>query len=646
MKFTGTNILYTPQVPQINYLFKGIVVNSTGVYSFVTNQSLPFVPSGNSSSLFQLSGNQIIDPSGRFISTYNTGESFSISGWVNYPTNNRYLVINSIVNSTLESNTNSVLNSLSIICPTGANLSCDIKIYSPPVTTNVSFSNFTVDGLTTGNISTDTCMYAQGGSMVFYQSYESLITGAPLLGYVDTRFPNILFYSDNDTSFCDDTFKFNYYFDTSYAQVISTILLNRTGLYNSGITIFSDLTTDTGIFSGLFNGFWSGSGFYYQDTPSTNVFNYQLSLSDDAGNPYPKIGYYSISIPSLSTMVTANYITGFQLTASGEYLTPPNIQVTNYFYSTGIQQNLSTLLFSSGCTGNLPVYFSGISGMGTGASGYLTLFAVLFSGVYSTGFQQFNLVSQYISLNNGTGYIIPPKAFVNTGIYGSSCFDVPNTSGLNYSWFSPFRTFGATQVEAGYFTGVPLCTTGLVSGGALTGYIVTGINVYNIGTGYNTGLLPTITFLRQDIPTGLTKNASGVLYLKTGTMVNLSNWSVYTGIAGYGLSLAPMSSSIYMDQFTNYLTIQLSCSGLDISVPISGTITMNMSNMFLYSNFFYSKYFSTDPGFLKKNSNPLVVYSTTANLSFSLLQSDLDNLYSSAGYTDNNWPFQLGDFDF
>lgn len=73
MNFTGTNTLYTPLVPQINYLFRNIMVNSTGVYSVTTTQYLPFASVGNTSYLFQLSGNQISDSSGRFVSTVQYG---------------------------------------------------------------------------------------------------------------------------------------------------------------------------------------------------------------------------------------------------------------------------------------------------------------------------------------------------------------------------------------------------------------------------------------------------------------------------------------------------------------------------------------------------------------------------------------------
>ena len=647
MNFTGTNTLYTPLVPQINYLFRNIMVNSTGVYSVTTTQYLPFASVGNTSYLFQLSGNQISDSSGRFVSTYNTDESFSLSGWINYPNGNRYLTINSMVFNTVEPNISALLGQFTISCPTGGFLKCDLIIQSSPIQTSLSFNNLSVNGSTVGTMNTDTCMYMYNDSMFFYQSFESLLTGTPVMAFLDSRFPSSLVYYDNNTAFYDDGVSFNYYFDTTYANVDIPFVIGRTGLYNSGFYLLTDLTTNSGIFSGLFNGSWSGSGFYYQDTPSTTVFNYQVSLADNAGNTYPMTVNYGLNVIGISSgNLPANYITGFQLITGGEYLTPPNVSVTGYYFSTGIQQNLQTLLFSSGCTGNLLVTFSGLNGVGTGASGLLMLTPVTLSGIYAAGLQQFNLVSQYVSLNYGTGYTVSPLAQVQTGIYSSACYDVPNTQGYSYSWFSPFNTYGATIGEAGWFSGISLCTTGLVSGGMLTGYIVTGISVYNIGNGYSSGLPPLMSFVRKDIPTGLTRNASGNLLMKTGTTVSMSQWSISTGIAGYTLSQGPSYGTLTMDQNTHYLTVQLLCSGIDATVPISGNITFWTSSTSLVSPFVYSKYFNNNPTFLKKNSNPLVVYTVSTDLSFLLNQNDLDTLYSSAGYTNNNWPFTLGDFDF
>jgi hypothetical protein len=647
MKFTGTNILYTSAVSQVNYLIKDIVLDSTGIYSFSSVQVSPDknLPIGTGF-LCQFSGGAILDPSGKFISTCNTGESFSLSGWIDYQSKYRYISLGNILSRTADSTpTSGLIGNLVISCPTSGTLNCDIILSSKRIVNSSSFDSFTINSVSTGYLSSDTSMYINGGEIQAYQSYEAPLTGSSLLAFIDNRYTTPVVYYDNDTSETNNSFQFDYRYNTTYGKIINTFTVGRTGLYNSGIVQIVDLAVETG-FSGLFNGIWSGNQFVYQDSPNSLIFSYMFYLSDAGGNSYNKSSQFSVSIPSTGTTLPAEYITGFKLITGGEYTNPPVIQVTGYYYSTGIQQSLQSLLFNSGCTGSLDVTFSG--GGGSGASGLLQLNLVNFSSVYSNGTKWFNTVYGYVTTNIGTGYTSPPKAYVNTGKYGAGCFDVPRASGYNQAWFSPFDTSGTMDVEAGWFSAVPLCVTGIISDGA-TGYIVTGIDVYNIGTGYSNKRPPLISFVRTGVDVQ-TRNASGTLYTNTGSLNAMSDWYVEAGLAGYSPLLSGAMTGIVNLYDTNLFYLKLVNSGVDITIPITGKVTVSMPEVPSASSvttyFSYSKYFDTGVNALKKKDNSIGVFKTSSDLSFLLTQNELDILYSSAGYTNNTWPYSPGDFDF
>lgn len=657
MKFTGINTLYTPRLLQVTYLFKDIVVDSTGLYHVGSSHNFNNTNIEISTGwLFHLKEGRILDPSGKFVSTYNTGEVFSISGWIDFPTNFRYLQVGEIITRSQETGgISGLLGAINVWCPTGntsGTMTCDILLNSTRITTDMAFDAFIGVGLSVkGYFTTSIDQYITNDAFQFYNSYEPLITGNPVIAFLSNRFPplSIVSYQDNDTSNQNNTLNFNYQYRTIYGDPVEEFLISRTGLYNSGISQVVSLNSQTG-FSGLFDGVWSGNQFVYQDAPNTIIFNYLLNLSDGMGNPYPKSGRYTVSIQKLGQTMVAEYITGFSLTTGGEYLSPPLLATTGYYYCTGIQQSIGSLLFSSGCTGDLSVSFVSANGKGTGASGLLQTTPVTFNGVYFGGNKVFRTVYGYVTTNVGTGYTIAPQALVNTGQYGIACFDVPLASGYNQAWFAPFRTSGTIDVEAGWFTGVALCRTGLVSGGLLTGYIVTGIDVYNIGSGFSNIRPPLLSFIRTG-ESILTRNASGSLFTNTGSVNSSSDWYVEAGVAGTSAILSGQTSgTVPLGTFNNLLSIKIMCSGVDITVPITGNIVVTMSNVSpspsTIDYFSFSKYFNTDPYALKKKNSPTVTFAINSDLSFLLTQNELDTLYTDAGYTNNSWTLNEGDFDF
>lgn len=660
MKLTGSNVLYTPQVSQATYLFENIVVDSTGTYHVGTTHSVPATPTPlgfvSSGWLFHLQAGRIIDPSGKFVATYNTGQPFSVSGWIDFGSTYRYLQVGDMLCRSPESApTSGLLKTVSVSCPTGSGsgyFSCDMRFLSTRIVSSGALNNYYIHGNATGYLYSSLGQYVNSGAFQFYKSYESLLTGQPLIAYVDTTHfpynPVVVVYADNDSSNQNNKNTLDYQFNTTYGAIIGEYTLQRTGLYNSGITNIAYLD-DSADFSGLFDGFWSGNNFVYSDIPASTTLNYYLSLTDGRGNPYPTSGTFTVSIPNTGLSLVSEYVTGFRLTASGEYLNVPLIATTGYYYCTGIQQSIGSLLFSSGCTGDLLVRFASANNVGTGASGILQTAAVTFNGLYSNGNKVFRTVYGYVTTSVGTGYTIAPLAIVNTGQYGSACFDVPLASGYNQAFYAPFRTSGTTDVEAGWFTGVALCQTGLVSGGLMTGYIVTGVDIYNIGTGYGATHPPRFAFIRTG-ENGLTKNASGVLLMNTGSVNASSDWYVEAGVPGRDPIISGLFGGTIPLIDNNLMYVRIKNSGVDVTVPITGTVSITMSNLAssptVVVPFTYSKYYNTDPYALKKKASTVTLFTTTSDLSFLLSQNDLDSLYSAAGYTDNNWPFSEGDFDF
>ena len=138
---------------------------------------------------------------------------------------------------------------------------------------------------------------------------------------------------------------------------------------------------------------------------------------------------------------------------------------------------------------------------------------------------------------------------------------------------------GATLNQAATLTGIVL-----VSGINSTGYMVTGLQLTNIGFGYGASYPPTVTFNRwANDP--LTSNASGILsYKTTGTYNFTGVWNVaynfqntinspslfLTGYPGY------YSGDITMPSGKNTVNFIITLTGLDNTSPISGLFTISV----------------------------------------------------------------------
>lgn len=648
MIFTGTNRMLLPEVKEFAFTFSNLVINTSGSVTLAFEDCHK-----NTISKLVFSGHKITEyrynrPYNRSVGTFNNDEAIQVSGYV--LNNTGYADFEYFING-VQFNTKDNYNltyqsgTFLIDVPTGDIVSCDMFLYSQPFNYQFNipsfFNSFTA---LTGQFTTDTNFWILNSNTTYSQSYQNLFSGDPIIGPVNTGLPLTIVLPDIDDSNQDYIIDFNIDFTSNLGPISEPMTVTRTGIFNNETTQFSVSDNISGI-SGEFDGDWEINQFVFDDEPQGLTKNFFYSKVDVNGNSIGNSITISFqpSYPSNSGHFKSEYVTGFSLTSSGEYLQSPDVMFTGYYYITGIAQTLPSLLFSTGCTGQIPVIFSGFSG--AGATGNLQLLPVTFNNVYQSGIHNYNIVTSFNMVSGGTGYLGSPTAIVLTGAY-TNCYDVPNFYGSSYSVFSRFNTSGTLEPLAYYLTGEVLTTTGLVSGELMTGLIVTGINITNIGSGYNSTFLPLMSFIRHSGDT-LTKNASGILSTKASGIYNFTgDWTVETGWSNLNFSIMTGFTGQFFTE-GQYFSVRMTCSGLDNTEPIitqlSVTPTHESGIITYISN---TKYYDTDPLFLKKKiSVEELSYPAGSDLSFLINQDDLDLLYSSILFT-NNGGLNIGNLDF
>lgn len=640
IQFTGNNYLKLPEANPIAFVFNTISVNTTGVSTIAfTNVS------GVTGFSFLLSGQNIYLKStaiNKCISSYNTGQSFSLSGTYISGTNNSYLdfyVRDLHINSWQESLPSNLYH-LHVNVASGDTMTIDSQMYCNPIIFNLNLpSSYVVNTTFTGSISTNTKFWVLGSTTTFLQSYQTLLGIDPIIASVSATTPLTLTIPDLDDSSQDYEITAQSYWTTDIGTQIVQAETNRMGNEENILNNFELLSTQTNI-SGLFDGIWSGETFIYSDFPEYATYNFQYDSMNTSGiylTNQSVLIQLQPSSPTNGQTYKSEYITGFILTNSGNYQSPPAVVFNNYYYATGLTQSWNTLMFSSGCSGNIPFYATG--GGGTGASGYLLTLPISLTNLYVSGNALYNLITGVNMVNIGTNYTGSPNIIVQTGVYGN-CYDVPVHYGYNIYYFNPLNTSGALSPQATFLTGIVLTTTG-VSGN----YYVTGLEVTNIGYGYNASRTPYCAFLRQSGDT-FTGNASGTFQLKATGLYNINNyWTIYTGWSNNTLSplISGLSGVLYNTQ--RFFSVVLQCSGLDNTSGIVSQLSLLPLQGTGLSYFITgTKYYSGDPYFLKKKLNPeLLLVPISGDLSFLTTQSDLDSVYSN--YTSNQG-LNIGDLDF
>jgi hypothetical protein len=640
MLFSGNSFRLTPEANQMGFVFSGISLDGTGV------AELGF--SGQSNILkFFFNNNRIFANDGKFIGTYNQNEPFTLNGFVDTGRYQVYLDGGLVANR--KPKTDFTIQRF-YVKTTGINLSSDVRLYCDNIPFTLSAAeSFSALTSLTGSICNESAINFRvfRSSLTFYQSTSDLLSGN-ITGNVTGNYTGLSFaLTDGNASRFDSQLRFILSLDTSIGPMSGTFSSNRV----SGLDfIVRKLTTNsTGVvMSGLFDGTGRlANRFIFSPVPQSSFLNYYASVSDLRGQQQSKS--FNVKIENLShtdgQAYKSEYVTGFTLTNSGEYLKVPTAKFTGYYFVSGLDWNLNTMILSSGCTGNIPVTFSGLGGLG--ASGEILAKRTFLSGVYGNSINIFYLPYQFNLLSGGTGYLQVPTAFIFTGKY-PNCFDVAKNSG-NASIYVPFSGSGLLVPRAAFLTGEVLYRTGLVSGGQLTGYIVTGLEITNPGSGYSSIFLPRMSFVRQAEDTLIT-GATGAFSMKASGAYSLTgNWSVKTGVSNTNLAYMTGTSGVLnLLANENYFTVQVNFSGIDNTEPLATKVTVSMvGGSTIIHNVSGIKYYDTTTGFLKKKNNlEATRFVVGSLLSFSLSQSELDDYYSSNEFVNNSFTVDYGDLDF
>lgn len=595
---------------------------------------------------FNFSNQKIFNTEGKTIGTFNINEPFSISGFLDTGTY-QYFVNGDLISP--RSLKNNYTSSNLFVDITGTSFSSDIKLSCSPINYAINVNDsFTALSNLTGSITNNSSTkFKVFSSEIFpFQSNEAMLSGQ-ISGAVSGS--NSLGFSltDLNESRLDSNLKFQLNLNTNIGVLSKEFAVNRV----SGMDLLvRTLIGNSGgvVLSGLFDG--SGqipNKFTFINSSESTTQSYYINTSDLRGNA--KNSSVSIKLepvyPSSGSAYRSDYVTGFNLLSSGRYQHIPTPIFTGYYYIDGLDYNLGSILLSSGCSGNVPIIFSGVNG-GSGASGYLVSNRVLLNNVYDVGTHSYYIPQSFQMMSGGTGYVQTPVSIVRTGIF-ANCRDVAAAYGYSNYGFTTFNGNGKLVPSASYMTGIVKYTTGFVSGGLSgTGYFITGLEWTNQGSGFNQTLYPKVVFQRNALDT-YTGNASGVMLLKQSGLYDFSFWGVNTGLSSKILTgLNGFSGQINLNPTDNYVSVQVNYSG-DNTENLVAKLTISMSGGSSIETLVTGKkYYDITTGFLKKknNLNP-ILFQEGSDLSFLLTQDELDNYYSSESFLGNQIP-QDGDLEF
>lgn len=637
MQFTGSNFRLTPEVDQLGFTFNNTSIFGTGV------GEIGFSGQGNILK-FRLANKRIYSPSGGFIDFYNSGEPFQLNGFID--TGSYQYSINGDLRENSRKKPHFNIQKI-FINSTGLSITSDVSLTCPSIFTNLTFpSGFIAFNALTGTIQNQSLFKFRifNNSAFYFRSNVDLLSGS-ITGDVPNLTSINFALSDINANSFDSNLTFLFNLDTSIGTISGLYDISRLSGLNEIVTSLSSPSGDSSL-PILFDG--SGdvvNQFVYSSLGASEIFSYYISSSDLRGNEMPKIvtvSFLPVS-PSDNSSYASEYVTGYNFTASGEYLSMPKAYVTGYYYVSGLNWNLNSILLNSGCTGAVPVVFSGGS-----ASGLLISRRALMSGVYGQGLSTYYLPTGFVMISGGSGYRQIPKGVIVSGIY-VGCDEIGSRFNSGFSIYKPFNGSGYLGPIADYLTGELIGATGLVSGGMLTGFRVTGFRITNPGSGFNNIYVPVLAFSRQ-ANDNLTSNASGNFLMKTTGLYSFTgNWSILTGFPNSNLvQMTGPSGSLNMDGDQNYMSVQINIKDNDNTQPFVSTVGVILSDgQSIYKNITGYKIYDTSTGYLKKKSSLTpTLFGNDDGLSFLLTMDDLDTFYSSSEFVNNTFDIDLGDLDF
>jgi hypothetical protein len=616
MQFTGTSSVLLPQVSQFSFALTGLKVSNTGIVNF------NFYDTGTGVFTIGLSGGLI--STDRTISTYNTVERNRISGYLQSGV--LTYLINGVVGQ--QNVTFSKLNKITVQAPSTV-VACNLNVSANQINYSLSFpSSYKYFGSITGSLVSDTAFPINSVQVFSFNSRQNLLTANYATGLSIVSGTNSIVLNDVDNSFFEYQNDFDVTMPAAFGDVGNEFSAYRSGIINQSVLSLSPSTGNTYAQTSLFDGSWSGTTFTYSDNPL--VYNLGFNYSNFAYNGVPNASTLTVAFYPLTPLngsgYQAQYITGLTIATGGNYSSSPTAQFSQYYYVTGLQNSLQSFLFSSGCSG-IPVTFSGGSPT-SGASGSLVLKQVRLSGVYGAGVNTFKIISGYSGISSGLGYQSAPNFVLGTG---GGCYSLPDVSGTQTAQFRFASGLGAIYAQAAGLTGLVLTS------GSLSGYVVTGIQVTNIGFGYSASFPPNLTFQRVsgDVRTG---NASGTFSYKTTGNYQFNNiWDVAVNL-GTGLNSLTEYTGYFsgsMNVFGNgNLGLQIKCTNLDNTSAVSGLLvtrlTVGSQTITNQQVIYQTRTFDLYTGALLPFSSPQISVIPLSDLNYILSQDPYDAAFQNA----------------
>lgn len=531
---------------------------------------------------------------------YNTNELIDIQGYVK--NNKFYYKINDIE---FETNNNFSYLDKIFIDSIDTKVSFDLFVNSEPINYSFQVNNtYPFTGILSGKIITDVPFYIKDYSLSFKNSNAQLLSGNSNLTGKMLAGNNVFTLKDIDASYFQYLNLFSINFETIFGNLLNDFSSYRDGLYNKKILSLKESPFNVYEKTLLFNGSWNNNEFEYFPNNENYNLTFLIDNIDYLGVNYPSL--LSFKLESFSPLnknsYISEYVTGFELINQGNYSgKPPEAVFSKYYYVEGVSQSLNNLLFSTGCQDTIKINYLGNS---TGeASGYLTLKNVRLNNFYGNGVNTFKAAFNYNPYSNGSGYTGAPIIIWQTG---GNCFSIADSYGESGQFKKIHNTFARINSHADYLTGIVLTSGIKDNNNNVTGFVVTGLSITNIGSGYNSTFPPFVKFIRSqnDI---LNNDASGnLLYKKSGLYNFLTNWSINYNfpkensiffaedlldfnnlqifdVNNNEINLIPInyySGDINVPSDKKYITFNIGLSGLDNSKTISSLLTLKLKNEF------------------------------------------------------------------
>jgi hypothetical protein len=628
MRFdSGISKVWLPEVSDFSFAISNIRFSDTGAVLF------EFLDTNNSSFNFSFGSGKIVQgqPTNISLGFYNTKETHLISGYLTGS------VLSYFIDGVFYQRTLSFQKLSSFTVTTSASpVWADVSFASSKINYSLNLSpSYKYYDVLTGTLTSDVAFKTLSPKFTFYNSNKPLLLSSYDAGISGLSGSTGISFTDIDDDFSEYVNEFFVSIPTTFGDIGGRFKINRTGVSSAPILTLADASGNSYYQTSDFNGEWSGSTFLYQDNVLTYDLGFDYSHTSSVGDPYQ--AQLSISFmplqPGNMSGYASQYITGVTMTASGLYSGTPAFSGAQYYYVTGVQNSLSSFLFSTGCTGNLNVSYSG-GGASSGASGAFILRQVRLSGIYNPGVAYFKMVSGYSGKSLGSGYRNAPTFSISTG---GACYSLPDYSGVELYQFTRATGYGALYAQAAGLMGLVI----------MSGSAVSGVQVTNIGFGYSAAQPPTLGFIRQSGDTGVL-NASGVFGYKTTGIYDFDQfWKAsfsfgkggvgFSGVSGYN---GGYSGKYYVNGVGN-LQMQLICSGLDNTSPVSGLLTISITGngLSLTSQkiISQSRIFDLSTGALMTPPPPSNMTTPAPDLSYAFDQDQYDYQYiSDAGQKIDN----------